>query len=1058
MKAKSKPIRNEMIRASAGSGKTYQLVNRYIRLLLCDQEPGRIIALTFTRKAAGEFLEGILTKLAKASADDVEAAKLACELDIPSVSRADFTRVLRKLLDRMPHLSLGTIDGFFHRVLGLFSLEYGLSGEFDIMDEFSAERAKASAMEQLFSATSVRKADREALAKSFELVSGAKQDRRFYETFENYLSECHNLYHRVPSAEYWGQPETIWSERFLWEDSRTDKLNLAGAFRDALEAQSNFDKRLSSAWLKVANHLDQWEIGENLLAEGGKLLEMAFAELPQLQAGAWSFMYYGKKFKPEPAFSQALAELLQHCLSAEIQVHLKRTRGVYGMLKAYDTCYDKLIRRQGLLTFADLPMLLAPRVGQPVLGGQGPEQLLLEYRLDGSFDHWLFDEFQDTSSMQWKVVENLIDEIVQDPEGRTFFCVGDVKQSIYSWRGGDPKLFGRVQRAYCAGDVKEFALTKLNVCWRSAPAVIKMINAVFGSRELLTEFNKDAASHWEKVWETHVVPKEHQEMVGHAMHLTVADKEERYPVLAELLRKLKPTERGLNCAILVRTNKEVAGVVNYLRANVKGMTVAGESATRPATDNAAGIALLSLVKASAHPGDTFAKEHVLMTPIGNALSPSPEEWAAHMRQVQRQFYQKGYEVTLRDWAQTLKTDSFSEWRIEQLLEIARQFDELGLRDADEFIEFAKSRDLNELAGSGVIQVMTVHKAKGLTFDVTLLPDLEGDRLDSRRRESMYASENDEGGVDWVMDLPKQDLCAADAELGKAIETGRTEACFEAICWLYVALTRARHAVYLISTEPREKNPSLNYPYLLNRSLGNADGKWNRGKIKATKAYERVGADGIGQLDKKSSNCSVYKKRAKAKAARFFPRLERRKPSEHDGVAICSTSLFELTTNRATEFGTAVHAMFERIYWWDEAARSKLELLRCESQEAVKAVERCFEEKEIVNHFTEDPNTKVWRERAFGVILDNEFCSGVFDRVLLWPDHAEIVDFKTDRFQNNIDLENAVERHRPQLEWYRKVLMKLTDLPAKKIKCMLLFTHIPKLVEVGPQKNPAISEA
>jgi len=172
-------IANEMIRASAGAGKTYQLVNRYIRLLLSGQSPERIIALTFTRKAAGEFFAGILKKLAEAAQDAGKAKLLSSEIQMPKASPADFSVALRGLLDSMPQLALGTIDGFFNRVLGMFSLEYGLSGEFEIMDDFSAEQARLQVMEQLFAAKGARPEDREALIKSYQLVSAGKQDRRF---------------------------------------------------------------------------------------------------------------------------------------------------------------------------------------------------------------------------------------------------------------------------------------------------------------------------------------------------------------------------------------------------------------------------------------------------------------------------------------------------------------------------------------------------------------------------------------------------------------------------------------------------------------------------------------------------------------------------------------------------------------------------------------------------------------------------------------------------------------------------------------------------------------
>ena len=141
-------IPNTMIRASAGSGKTYQLTNRFIRLLLNGQAPERIIALTFTRKAAGEFFEGILTKLAGAASDPEEAKRLAkdigqAESDFGS---DDFRSALRRLVEEMNRLSLGTIDSFFHRVLGVFSLEFGLGGEFEMMSEFERKRTRLTVL------------------------------------------------------------------------------------------------------------------------------------------------------------------------------------------------------------------------------------------------------------------------------------------------------------------------------------------------------------------------------------------------------------------------------------------------------------------------------------------------------------------------------------------------------------------------------------------------------------------------------------------------------------------------------------------------------------------------------------------------------------------------------------------------------------------------------------------------------------------------------------------------------------------------------------------------
>ena len=134
-------IENTLIRASAGSGKTFQLTNRFIQLLVNGVPPEKVIGLTFTKKAAGEFFERILMKLSNAAMSNDEAELLVKEItfgekDEITLSQADFASVLRRLIESMPQLSLGTIDSFFHRMLGLFPFEFGLGGEFEIMSEF----------------------------------------------------------------------------------------------------------------------------------------------------------------------------------------------------------------------------------------------------------------------------------------------------------------------------------------------------------------------------------------------------------------------------------------------------------------------------------------------------------------------------------------------------------------------------------------------------------------------------------------------------------------------------------------------------------------------------------------------------------------------------------------------------------------------------------------------------------------------------------------------------------------------------------------------------------
>src|SRR5215212_3271468 len=103
-----KSLAHVMILASAGSGKTYALTNRFVDLLARGSSPERIVALTFTRKAAGEFFDEILHKIAQAANDAGVAAKLAHEVEASHLGPPEFRQMLRSVVDAMPRLRLGT--------------------------------------------------------------------------------------------------------------------------------------------------------------------------------------------------------------------------------------------------------------------------------------------------------------------------------------------------------------------------------------------------------------------------------------------------------------------------------------------------------------------------------------------------------------------------------------------------------------------------------------------------------------------------------------------------------------------------------------------------------------------------------------------------------------------------------------------------------------------------------------------------------------------------------------------------------------------------------------
>jgi len=153
-----KPLAHVMILASAGSGKTYALTNRFVELLARGAPAERIVALTFTRKAAGEFFDEILHKLARAAGDEKYAAQLARDIaggEAPAGCRTtvDFLKMLRAVVEAMPRLRLGTLDGFFARIARCFPFELGLAGDFELLEEHAARLERQRVLRRMFART-----------------------------------------------------------------------------------------------------------------------------------------------------------------------------------------------------------------------------------------------------------------------------------------------------------------------------------------------------------------------------------------------------------------------------------------------------------------------------------------------------------------------------------------------------------------------------------------------------------------------------------------------------------------------------------------------------------------------------------------------------------------------------------------------------------------------------------------------------------------------------------------------------------------------------------------
>ncbi|MEO0416871.1 MAG: UvrD-helicase domain-containing protein, partial [Verrucomicrobiota bacterium] len=229
-------VPTEMILASAGSGKTWQLTNRYIALMAIQlrngQEiaPERIIAITFTRKAAGEFFGEILQKLAWAAKDPAKIAELSSDQNDPlsqvlrDLSQEEYRTLLRVFIQQMPKLFLGTLDSFFANILRSFPAEFGLGGDFEIIDDHLSQVARADVYRQVFRRNSLRSGEagnkssqaQDEFMESFRRATFGDEENRISSLLGSFIDDLHEIYLNAADEESWGNIEKIWPEGCEW--------------------------------------------------------------------------------------------------------------------------------------------------------------------------------------------------------------------------------------------------------------------------------------------------------------------------------------------------------------------------------------------------------------------------------------------------------------------------------------------------------------------------------------------------------------------------------------------------------------------------------------------------------------------------------------------------------------------------------------------------------------------------------------------------------------------------------------------------------------------------
>ncbi len=801
------PLQNIAIAASAGSGKTYQLTNRFITLLHHAEQPERIIALTFTRNAAGEFFNKIIQKLSDAAASPQAAATLSRELHIDA-DPDRYRTLLRLLVSRMHRLNLQTLDSFFFRIVSAFSLELGLTGNLQLLDASSEPRLRRAVCDALVHNRGELDEELNEFWQAFKQATHGQQTRSIEKTVSQFIENLYELYLEAPDPELWGQEKQIWRGEtgcpFTTKNREpADWLGLGAALREAAVEEPGFTDAKRRYFLTAADLVQNYPAQEKLNA----LLTNALDVIQALRDGH-AFVKAGGKNPTQ--LSRPLHAALLACVDAILAHHLQRalqnTRGVHRILQAYHQHYDQRIRRPGRLNFNDLTRLLSPDESSSLLANPDPTaRLLLEFRLDARFDHWLFDEFQDTSRPQWAVVQNLIDEIIQDASGeRSLFYVGDTKQCLYLWRGGDDRLFHEIAEHYHPAIQPESLATS----WRSAPAVLEAVNTAFNDLPAIAErFSSAVAERWRKAWEPHSPAPDNANLPGYACCLQASNAEDQseWERTRDILKSLDPRKNKISVGCLVRQNKDATALADYLRAEIPGLPVQTGSAIRPASDNPAGATLLQFLRLAAHPGDALARGYLQWLDHS-----TPGEALAHRApQFRDRCHTHGF-ARATDWAaQQIRAklppdDARAHQRLEHLCEYARDYQLEDERSLDGFHEFLTERSSNETT-TGQVIIETIHKAKGLEYDAVIL-QVAGNAGPTESR--IAPRRQPDGSIDWILEPFKKECMQADPQLATFRENDHQQRDFGNLCIAYVGMTRAKQALYLIQPAGRIQSKSI----------------------------------------------------------------------------------------------------------------------------------------------------------------------------------------------------------------------------------------------------------
>ena len=830
--------------ASAGSGKTYALVKEYLKIILVAKKNDayrNILAITFTNKAVHEMksrIVGSLSEFAKENPSDkaqdlMQHLAIETQLSIIQI-KTKSQQIIKHIIHNYAAFDISTIDKFTHRVIRAFAHDLDLQINFEVtldtenllieaVDAIIAQAGEDETLTKLLIDFTMEKTDddkswdisREILETGRLVLNENNrneinhfQDKTIFEFVEikNKLAEAC----KVLETE---NAELAESALQLIEKNGIDTKSFSGSY---------FPKHLQSIQEgkfnpKNKTYHEQEDIKINKTAKDDALIESIIPELLEILSAIY------KKFEKRDFYKAFLKNITP-----------------LSLLNTVSNELVKIQKEQNLLPIAEFNALIHKEIQNQ------PAPFIYE-RLGERYRHFFIDEFQDTSEMQWQNLIPLIDNATSsefEGEKGTLMIVGDPKQSIYRWRGGKAEQFIALSKYHNPFNNPEKVLEHLEKNYRSYSQIIEFNNDFF--QMLSNEFEnldyKDLYANKSR--------QKINEKIGGYVNIsflpkieTVEDEEDDQEELnktdlyvrATLKTILDVRQKGFkysDIAVLIRHNKNGTAIANFLIEQGIPILSSESLLIKNATEVRFIIHLLKYLKNSF---DLEAKAHFLhyvaykiqdKLPIHDFIAQGMEQkkesefenWLTNFdislsfQDIRKKSLYESVEVIVSKFLAPFSS-AVSAY-VQYFLDIVLERDvrnQAGIADFLDYWDKSSAKfKIPSPEGSDAVQIMTIHKSKGLEFPVVIFPFAE-ENYSLQKKDKLWLDFEDE-----KFNLPKALIDNSKAvegfgEAAKAtfIEKSQ-EQLLDNINVLYVALTRAEEQLYVISNLFKP-NKEGNYP-------------------------------------------------------------------------------------------------------------------------------------------------------------------------------------------------------------------------------------------------------